>query len=263
MKLGKKQIIAEPEIKRHELQPGDEWIVLASDGLWDVLSNADAAEICKKYGDAMEASKGLVEAALKKGSNDNITVGVVDVRAAFSSGPPPSVPVAQIAEETDEPFAFDTKKLDDTEPTYSGWLFKKSSKTSMLGSQWQKRWYSIWKITEETDEDSSLHANWQICHFIIAYHTDQKETKLPRKPRSLDPTYKARREETQDIKGKYFISVQDATSGKVNLLATQTEQEADEWILRLNDAFKTADKEVEYPAEWTYEGMEPEGQQPE
>jgi len=41
----KQWVTAEPEVKRRTLEEGDEFLVLATDGLWDVLSNDDAARI--------------------------------------------------------------------------------------------------------------------------------------------------------------------------------------------------------------------------
>lgn len=32
-------IICDPEIRHHEIQPGDEYVILASDGIWDIFSN--------------------------------------------------------------------------------------------------------------------------------------------------------------------------------------------------------------------------------
>jgi serine/threonine protein phosphatase PrpC len=37
-----KGVTAEPQITEYHLQPDDSFVILASDGLWDVLSNYDA-----------------------------------------------------------------------------------------------------------------------------------------------------------------------------------------------------------------------------
>eukprot|EP00457_Paulinella_chromatophora_P000520 gb/GEZN01000520.1/.p1 GENE.gb/GEZN01000520.1/~~gb/GEZN01000520.1/.p1 ORF type:complete len:1402 (+),score=227.88 gb/GEZN01000520.1/:231-4208(+) len=34
-----------PEIRRHELEPGDEFIIVASDGVWELISNAEAVSV--------------------------------------------------------------------------------------------------------------------------------------------------------------------------------------------------------------------------
>ena len=40
--LKDKGVTAEPQISEYHLQPDDSFVILASDGLWDVLSNYDA-----------------------------------------------------------------------------------------------------------------------------------------------------------------------------------------------------------------------------
>lgn len=67
-------------------------IILASDGLWDVMSNSDVANHAlrkfQKYlaaGHSTQSSlrhvaSSLAKTAISKGSRDNITVLVVDVR---------------------------------------------------------------------------------------------------------------------------------------------------------------------------------------
>jgi len=250
---GKNQIIPDPEVVMRVLQPGDEFIILASDGIWDVLSNEAAVKCAGKFGDSRKMSKALVEEAMRKGSNDNITALVIDVRAAFSSVPPPDTPPSGgVAEPAagggDDPMNFNCNKLTTLQPSVSGFLWKQKSQSSMLGGGgWQKRWYCVWRLEEESDQESSLHANWSIVHFVLAYHSNKSDMgKAPRKPRSLDPAYVARREQSHDSKGRICISLQDAHSGKVILLGTDTEAEAQTWINQLNTVFKTYDAVVKY-----------------
>jgi protein phosphatase 1L len=75
-KLLKPYVSAEPEIQE-EVIDGVEFIILASDGLWNVLSNKDAVAIVKEIADAEAASRKLIEEAYAKGSSDNITCVVV------------------------------------------------------------------------------------------------------------------------------------------------------------------------------------------
>ncbi|KAL6079657.1 PPM-type phosphatase domain-containing protein [Balamuthia mandrillaris] len=74
-------IIAEPEIELTIHSPSDKFIILACDGLWDVLSNQEAVDIVLQYllihNSCEKAAEGLVREALKKGSLDNITVIIV------------------------------------------------------------------------------------------------------------------------------------------------------------------------------------------
>jgi serine/threonine protein phosphatase PrpC len=70
-------VSALPFINRHLLTPCDQILILACDGLWDVMTYEEAIELadkCQKDGkDAEETSKFLVREALSKGSLDNLT----------------------------------------------------------------------------------------------------------------------------------------------------------------------------------------------
>ena len=41
-------MIAVPEVRRLRMRPGDAAIILASDGLWDVMDDCEAVDIVKK-----------------------------------------------------------------------------------------------------------------------------------------------------------------------------------------------------------------------
>ncbi len=69
----------------------DELLLLASDGLWDVLSNQEAASLAQRclrraqqrgasrQTAARVAASVLTRAAIDQGSSDNITVVVIDL----------------------------------------------------------------------------------------------------------------------------------------------------------------------------------------
>ncbi len=63
-----------------ELCAGDDLAIVASDGLWDVIGPGEACAIAAGAGDAARAARALSEAALRKGSGDNVSVVVVDLR---------------------------------------------------------------------------------------------------------------------------------------------------------------------------------------
>jgi serine/threonine protein phosphatase PrpC len=66
-----------PQIYCRKLSKGDKFLILACDGLWDVLSNQDAVDIIIKLETKNykgNYAKFLAEYALEKGSLDNITV---------------------------------------------------------------------------------------------------------------------------------------------------------------------------------------------
>ena len=95
-------IIPDPEVMIVPRARDDELLILASDGLWDVMTNEEACEVArrrillwhKKNGvdplaergtgvdpAAQEAASYLSTLALQKGSKDNISVILVDLKA--------------------------------------------------------------------------------------------------------------------------------------------------------------------------------------
>ena len=74
-------VIPNPEFKCLVLEPNDEFLILASDGLWDVISEVDAVKIAghslRAGRTPDEVSHELSARALKLGSSDNVTVIIV------------------------------------------------------------------------------------------------------------------------------------------------------------------------------------------
>ncbi|XP_072984184.1 probable protein phosphatase 2C 30 [Typha latifolia] len=83
-------VISEPEVTVTEREEEDEWLILASDGLWDVVSNEMACDVVRM---SMRERKGVVgsdkacadaammltKLALAKQSADNVSVVVIDL----------------------------------------------------------------------------------------------------------------------------------------------------------------------------------------
>ncbi|PPS09314.1 hypothetical protein GOBAR_AA11331 [Gossypium barbadense] len=72
----KQFVVAEPEIQDKEIDEEFELLVLASDGLWDVVPNEDAVSLAGAE-EPEKAARKLTEAAFTRGSADNITCIVV------------------------------------------------------------------------------------------------------------------------------------------------------------------------------------------
>eukprot|EP00457_Paulinella_chromatophora_P012257 gb/GEZN01012455.1/.p1 GENE.gb/GEZN01012455.1/~~gb/GEZN01012455.1/.p1 ORF type:complete len:298 (+),score=29.77 gb/GEZN01012455.1/:103-996(+) len=78
----KKYVSAVPEVVSHQLREGDDFLILATDGVWDVLTNEQACnlvESCKE--NVRAAARKITETASARGSTDNITTIVVDLRS--------------------------------------------------------------------------------------------------------------------------------------------------------------------------------------
>jgi len=76
-KLLKPYVVADPEIKEEVVDSSLEFLILASDGLWDVVTNEEAVAMVKPIQDPQEAANKLLEEASRRGSSDNITVIIV------------------------------------------------------------------------------------------------------------------------------------------------------------------------------------------
>ncbi|MEW5319690.1 MAG: hypothetical protein WDW38_010828 [Sanguina aurantia] len=91
-------VIAEPEITVLHRSSQDEVLIIATDGLWDVFGNSEAATLAtrcitrsmdrgmSRHGACRVAASVLTKVALERGSRDNITVIVVDITLQQSSG---------------------------------------------------------------------------------------------------------------------------------------------------------------------------------
>lgn len=76
----KKFITATPDVVEEHLTPDDEFLLMASDGLWDVVSNQEAVALVQGISDPQLAAKKLTEEAMTRGSNDNISCIVVQFK---------------------------------------------------------------------------------------------------------------------------------------------------------------------------------------
>ncbi|KAH7404411.1 hypothetical protein KP509_15G024500 [Ceratopteris richardii] len=84
----KRYVIAEPDMVYLERSDEDEFLILASDGLWDVIDNESACHVARRCFASSQrddlasatAASTLVKLAFSKGSQDNISVVVVDLR---------------------------------------------------------------------------------------------------------------------------------------------------------------------------------------
>ncbi|KAK9075375.1 hypothetical protein SSX86_003698 [Deinandra increscens subsp. villosa] len=85
----KQFVVAEPDIQEQELCEEFELLVLASDGLWDVVPNDDAVTLAQSEEEPEAAAKKLIETAFSCGSADNITCIVVKLYHDSSTEPKP------------------------------------------------------------------------------------------------------------------------------------------------------------------------------
>ncbi|KAL8042000.1 hypothetical protein ABFX02_09G021700 [Erythranthe guttata] len=81
----KQWISAEPETKVLKLEPEFEFLLLASDGLWDKVSNQEAVDIARGFCKGIEkpqpllACRKLVELSVSRGASDDISVMLIQL----------------------------------------------------------------------------------------------------------------------------------------------------------------------------------------
>ncbi|KAL2549734.1 putative protein phosphatase 2C 2 [Forsythia ovata] len=82
----KQWVISEPVTKILKIKPEHEFLILASDGLWDKVSNQEAVDIVRplcvgndKRPEPFSACKKLVDLSLSRGSSDDISVMVIQL----------------------------------------------------------------------------------------------------------------------------------------------------------------------------------------
>lgn len=120
-------VSGEPEIYEAEMLPHDEFVVLACDGVFDVISSQKAVDIVRgalRGGSTPdEAAKELAQAAYEEGSEDNISVVVVKIvspeaeASLMTATPAPAQPLrhsryTDIAEGSSTEDAFDATAVD-------------------------------------------------------------------------------------------------------------------------------------------------------
>ncbi|XP_020246576.1 probable protein phosphatase 2C 59 isoform X1 [Asparagus officinalis] len=71
-RLLKQYVVADPEITEEVVDGSLEFLILASDGLWDVVTNEEAVAMVKHIENPEEAAKKLMQEASQRGSVDNV-----------------------------------------------------------------------------------------------------------------------------------------------------------------------------------------------
>jgi serine/threonine protein phosphatase PrpC len=69
-----------PDVKTHTLTAEDKFLILASDGLWDVLTNDRVCMLANQKKGEKEIAGYLVQTAYEENSQDNITAVVVNLQ---------------------------------------------------------------------------------------------------------------------------------------------------------------------------------------
>ncbi|CAK8563515.1 unnamed protein product [Lathyrus sativus] len=86
---GRGPLSAEPELKLMTLTKDDEFLIIGSDGIWEVFRSQNAVDFARRriqqHNDVKQCCKEIIGEAIKRGATDNLTV----VMVCFHSDPPP------------------------------------------------------------------------------------------------------------------------------------------------------------------------------
>lgn len=74
-------VISTPFLNTLELTSDDAYVIIACDGVWDVIKDEEAAELVLKTGPGkpLDAAVALKDLALKKGTTDNVTAMIIEL----------------------------------------------------------------------------------------------------------------------------------------------------------------------------------------
>ncbi|XP_027339550.1 protein phosphatase 2C 57 isoform X4 [Abrus precatorius] len=83
VQLNNDLVVAYPDISQVALGSDAEFIVLASDGLWDYMSSSEAVSLVRdqlrKHGNIQLACEALAQAALDRRTHDNVSIAIADL----------------------------------------------------------------------------------------------------------------------------------------------------------------------------------------
>lgn len=86
-------LVPDPYIHQHTLTENDDFVILASDGLWDVFKPKEAVDFVYEWMEQTERSlnvcQALIKAALEKETSDNVSVVVIFLKDSKGEGPRP------------------------------------------------------------------------------------------------------------------------------------------------------------------------------
>jgi len=70
-------VISVPHVMRIEICQNDKFVVVASDGIWDVLSDNDVYNMSFQFGNSKDFCDHIIKSAIEKGTMDNISCFVI------------------------------------------------------------------------------------------------------------------------------------------------------------------------------------------
>lgn len=76
----KEWIISEPEYQKYPITSDSEFLIMASDGLWDKVKNQEAVDVIRRENSSVESCRKLVDMSCSRGNLDDTTVVVINLQ---------------------------------------------------------------------------------------------------------------------------------------------------------------------------------------
>ena len=73
-------VICEPHIVRYEIEDEDSYLVIATDGVFDVMEDEDVFQLSKKQKNSREFCDDIMKEAMERGSMDNVSCFVIGLK---------------------------------------------------------------------------------------------------------------------------------------------------------------------------------------
>eukprot|EP00741_Cyanophora_paradoxa_P010474 tig00000158_g10127.t1 len=109
-------VVAHPEVHRSRLSAADEYLIIASDGLWDMVRRDEAAAVCAAAGEPRKAAASLLQLALDRKTTDDTTVVVIDLSRYLPQAGNPRASPARPRSSTAPPTASGRNSIYATSP---------------------------------------------------------------------------------------------------------------------------------------------------
>ena len=72
-------VSCEPHITRYEIENDDKYLVVGTDGVFDVMEDEDVFELSKKQKNGKDFCEDIMKDAIVRGSMDNISCFVIGI----------------------------------------------------------------------------------------------------------------------------------------------------------------------------------------
>lgn len=79
-----KGLISDPYLYKHGIGENDKYVIIASDGVWDVINESDIYKVCKDKKEPEMIAKKILQDSIDNGTTDNVSCIVISINKGFN-----------------------------------------------------------------------------------------------------------------------------------------------------------------------------------